>query len=81
MVCQIAIKTNNDLCFDQGIQHIKIIALAKDQFLDLIPGTLLNHQTTITGSNGDTDVSNNPSMSTTRIPSIDLTLDVIGSRE
>ena len=77
MICQIAIKTSQDLCFDSGIQVVTITAKAKDESANLVPGTTLVHQVTITGSDGDTNISNNPSSAVTRIPSVDLSLDIL----
>ena len=77
MICQIAIKTNHDICFDAGIQKVSITAQAKDELSNLVPGTTLTHQVTIIGNNGDTNLTNNPSSALTRIPSVDLSLDII----
>ena len=77
MICQIAVKTNNDICFDNGIKNITLVAQAKDESSNLVPGTTLNHQVIISGTNGDTNLINNMSTTITRIPSVDLSLDIV----
>ena len=81
MICQIAIKTSQDLCFDNGIQKVTLIAKAKDESNNLVPGTTLTHQATITGANGDINTANNSTSAVTRIPSVDLSLDIVWSTE